>query len=253
LQAFAGRNGESPVPILAAATPADCFDVAIEAYRIAVRHMTPVIMLTDGYLANGAEPWRIPRFEDLEPIEVTHPADPDTFLPYARDESTGARPWVLPGTPGMEHRLGGLEKQDGTGSVSYDPENHERMCRLRAEKVERIADFLPEARADGPPEGDLLVLSWGGTFGAVYTACQKARNNGHAVAHLHLRSLNPFPRGLEEILSRYKKVLIPELNLGQLALLIRARFLIDAVSFTKVHGLPFTITEVEQKIGEMLS
>ena len=253
LQAFAGRNGESPIPILAAATPADCFDVAIEAYRIAVRHMTPVIMLTDGYLANGAEPWRIPRFEDLEPIEVTHPADPDTFLPYARDEATGARPWVLPGTPRMEHRLGGLEKHDGTGSVSYDPENHERMCRLRAEKVDRIADFLPEARADGPPEGDLLVLSWGGTFGAVYTACQKARNNGHAVAHLHLRSLNPFPRGLEEILSRYRKVLIPELNLGQLAYMIRARFLIDAVSFAKVQGSPFTIVEVEQKIGEMLS
>jgi 2-oxoglutarate ferredoxin oxidoreductase subunit alpha len=215
LQAFAGRNGESPIPILAAATPADCFDVAIEAYRIAVRHMTPVIVLTDGYLANGAEPWRIPRFEDLEPIEVTHPADPDTFLPYAV--------------------------------------NHERMCRLRAEKVERIADFLPEARADGPPEGDLLVLSWGGTYGAVYTACQNARNNGHAVAHLHLRSLNPFPRGLREILSRYKKVLIPELNLGQLALMIRARFLVDAVSFAKIQGNPFTITEVEQKIGEMLS
>jgi 2-oxoglutarate ferredoxin oxidoreductase subunit alpha len=253
LQAFAGRNGESPIPILAAATPADCFDVAIEAYRIAVRHMTPVIVLTDGYLANGAEPWRIPRFEDLEPIEVTHPADPDTFLPYARDEATGARPWVIPGTPRMEHRLGGLEKQDRTGSVSYDPVNHERMCRLRAEKVERIADFLPEARADGPPEGDLLVLSWGGTYGAVYTACQNARNNGHAVAHLHLRSLNPFPRGLREILSRYKKVLIPELNLGQLALMIRARFLVDAVSFAKIQGNPFTITEVEQKIGEMLS
>ena len=253
LQAFAGRNGESPVPILAAATPGDCFDVAIEAFRIAVRHMTPVIVLTDGYLANGAEPWRIPRFEDLEPIEVTHPTDPDTFLPYARDERTGARPWALPGTPRLEHRLGGLEKQDGTGSVSYDPENHERMCRLRAEKIDQIADFLPEASADGPPDGDLLVLSWGGTFGAVYTACQNAQNNGHAVAHLHLRSLNPFPRGLGKILSRYKKVLIPELNLGQLALLIRARFLIDAISFTKIQGSPFTIIEVEKKIGEMLS
>jgi 2-oxoglutarate ferredoxin oxidoreductase subunit alpha len=253
LQAFAGRNGESPIPILAAATPGDCFDVAIEAFRIAVRHMTPVIMLTDGYLANGAEPWRIPRFEDLEPIEVTHPTDPDTFLPYGRDERTGARPWALPGTPGMEHRLGGLEKQDGSGSVSYDPENHERMCRLRAEKIDQIADFLPEARADGPPEGDLLVLSWGGTFGAVYTACQNAQNNGHAVAHLHLRSLNPFPRGLGKILSSYKKVLIPELNLGQLAFLIRARFLIDAISFTKVQGTPFAIIEVEKKIGEVLS
>ncbi|MBW2493945.1 MAG: 2-oxoglutarate ferredoxin oxidoreductase subunit alpha, partial [Deltaproteobacteria bacterium] len=239
--------------ILAAASPADCFDVAIEAFRIAIRHMTPVIMLTDGYLANGAEPWQIPRFEDLEPIEVIHPTAPDGFQSYARDESTGARPWALPGTPKLEHCLGGLEKQDKTGSVSYDPENHERMCRLRAEKVERVADFLPEARAEGPPEGDLIVVSWGGTFGPVYTACQRARSNGYAVAHLHLRSLNPFPRGLEEILRRYKAVLVPELNLGQLSLLLRARFLIDVISFTKVQGTPFTILEVEKKIGEILS
>lgn len=253
LQAFAGRNGESPVPILAAANPADCFDVAIEAFRIAVRHMTPVFMLTDGYIANGAEPWRIPRFEDLESIEVKHPSDPAGFLPYSRDEATLGRPWAIPGTPGLEHRLGGLEKQEGTGAVSYDPENHERMCRLRAEKVERIADFVPEAHPDGPSEGDLLVLSWGGTFGAVYSACQEARKKGHAVAHLHLRHLNPFPRGLEKALSSYKKVLIPELNLGQLALLIRAKYLVDAVSFNKVKGRPFTISEVEQKIEEMLS
>ena len=163
------------------------------------------------------------------------------------------RPWAIPGTPGLEHRLGGLEKQDGTGAVSYDPDNHERMCRLRAEKVERIADFVPEAHPDGPSEGDLLVLSWGGTFGAVYSACQEARKKGHAVAHLHLRHLNPFPRGLEKVLSSYKQVLIPELNLGQLALLIRAKYLVDAVSFTKVKGRPFTISEVEQKIEEMLS
>jgi 2-oxoglutarate ferredoxin oxidoreductase subunit alpha len=253
LQAFAGRNGESPIPILAAAHPADCFDVAIEAFRIAVRYMTPVFMLTDGYIANGAEPWRIPCFEDLEPIEVTHPADPEGFLPYARDEKTLARPWALPGTPGLEHRLGGLEKQEETGAVSYDPENHERMCRFRAEKVERIAAFIPEARADGPSEGDVLVLSWGGTFGAVYSACRRVREKGHAVAHVHLRHLNPFPRGLGEVLSRYKKVLIPELNLGQLALLIRARYLIDAVSFPKIQGRPFTVSEVERKIQEMLS
>ena len=253
LQAFAGRNGESPIPILAAANPADCFDVAIEAFRIAVRHMTPVFMLTDGYIANGAEPWRVPRFEDLETIEVTHPTDPEGFLPYARDESTLGRPWVIPGTAGMEHRLGGLEKQERTGAVSYDPENHERMCRLRAEKIERIADFLPEASPDGPSEGDLLVLSWGGTFGAVYSACQEAQKKGLAVAHLHLRHLNPFPRGLREVLSRYRKVLIPELNLGQLALLIRAKYLVDAVSFNKIKGRPFTISEVEQKIEEMLS
>ena len=253
LQAFAGRNGESPIPILAAANPADCFDVAIEAFRIAVRHMTPVFMLTDGYIANGAEPWRIPRFEDLESIEVNHPSDPAGFLPYSRDEATLGRPWAIPGTPGLEHRLGGLEKQEGTGAVSYDPENHERMCRLRAEKVERIADFVPEACPDGPSEGDLLVLSWGGTFGAVYSACLEAQKKGHAVAHLHLRHLNPFPRGLEKALSSYKKVLIPELNLGQLALLIRAKYLVDAVSFTKLKGRPFTISEVEQKIEEMLS
>ncbi len=253
LQALYGRNGESPVPILAAAGPTDCFDVAIEAFRIAVRHMTPVFMLTDGYLANGAAPWRIPRFEDLEPIECTHPTDPEGFLPYARDNATLARPWVIPGTAGMEHRLGGLEKEDGAGNVSYDPENHQRMCRLRAEKIQRIADFIPEAHPDGPPEGDLLVLSWGGTFGAAYSACLRARSKGHAVAHLHLRHLNPFPKGLEKALSRYGKILIPELNFGHLALLIRARYLTDAVSFCKVKGRPFEISEVEQKIEEMLS
>lgn len=253
LQAFAGRNGESPVPILAAADPTDCFDVAIEAFRIAVRHMTPVFVLTDGYIANGAVPWRIPRFEDQDPIQFTHPAEPEGFLPYARDNATLARPWVIPGTPRMEHRLGGLEKQEETGNVSYDPENHERMCRLRAEKIERIADFIPEASPDGPSEGDLLVLSWGGTFGAVYTACKRAQGKGHAVAHLHLRHLNPFPRGLGKVLSSYEKVLIPELNFGQLALLIRARHLTDAVSFSKVRGRPFEISEVEQKIEEMLS
>ena len=253
LQAFAGRNGESPIPIVAAASPADCFEVAIEAFRIAVRHMTPVFMLTDGYLANGAEPWRIPTFENLETIKVTHPTDPEGYRPYARAEATLGRQWVIPGTAGMEHRLGGLEKQDGTGAVSYDPENHERMCRLRAEKVERVKDFIPETNPDGPPEGDLLVLSWGGTFGAVYNACKEIRNKGLAVAHLHLRHLNPFPRGLDKVLSSYKKILIPELNLGQLALLIRGKFLIDAVSFTKIQGRPFTTSEVKQKIEEMLS
>ncbi len=253
LQAFAGRNGESPVPILAAATPADCFEVAVEAFRIAVRHMTPVFMLTDGYIANGTEPWKIPSFETLESIKVKHPDNPEGFLPYAREETTLARPWVIPGTAGMEHRLGGLEKQYGTGNVSYDPENHERMCRLRAEKVQRVKDFIPEARPDGPSEGDLLVVSWGGTFGAVYSACQESRNKGNAVAHLHLRHLNPFPRGLAEVLSSYKKVLIPELNLGQLALLIRGKYLTDTVSFTKIQGRPFTISEVEQKIKELLS
>jgi len=252
LQAFFGRNGESPIPILAAASPTDCFDVAIEAFRIAVRHMTPVFMLSDGYVANGAEPWRIPDFEDLEPIQVTHPTDPETFQPYLRDQTTLARPWALPGTPKLEHRLGGLEKQDGTGIVSYDPDNHERMCRLRAEKVARVADFVSQAEPDGPAAGDLLVLSWGGTLGAVLSAVHRVQESGKEVAHLHLRHLNPFPRNLGEILSRYEKVLIPELNLGQLSLLIRAKYLVDAVSYSKVEGMPFTISELEERIEELL-
>jgi len=253
LQAAFGRNGESPIPILAAASPADCFDVAIEAFRIAVRHMTPVFMLTDGYLANGAEPWRIPRFEDLESIEVTHPTDPKNFLPYLRDETTLARPWAVPGTARLEHRLGGLEKQEGTGIVSYDQENHERMCRLRAEKVQCIADFIPKIEPDGPTSGDLLVLSWGGTFGAVSSAVHRVQRKGKAVAHVHLRHLSPFPRDLEKTLSCYRKVFIPELNFGQLALLVRAKYLIDAVSYAHVKSRPFTISEVEQKIEELLS
>ena len=252
LQACFGRNGESPIPILAAASPADCFDVAIEAFRIAVRHMTPVFMLSDGYLANGAEPWRIPDFDDLKPIQVTHPTDPKTFEPYSREEATLARPWALPGTPQLEHRLGGLEKQDGTGTVSYDQDNHQRMCRLRAEKVARVADFVNPAEPNGPSTGDLLVLSWGGTFGAVHSAAARVREKGKQVAHLHLRYLNPFPRNLAEILSGFDNVLIAELNLGQLALLIRAQFLVDAVSYTKMEGMPFTISELEKKIEELL-
>ena len=252
LQACFGRNGESPIPILAAAGPADCFDVAIEAFRIAVRHMTPVFMLSDGYIANGAEPWRIPNFDDLEPIQVTHPTDPKTFQPYLREETTLARPWALPGTGQLEHLLGGLEKEDGTGIVSYDQDNHERMCRLRAEKVARVADFVNRAEPDGPARGDLLVLSWGGTFGAVYSAVHRVQEKDRQVAHLHLRYLNPFPRDLGEILSSYHKVLIPELNLGQLSLLIRAKYLVDTVSYTKVEGMPFTISELEQKIEELL-
>ena len=252
LQAAFGRNGESPIPILAAAGPADCFEMAIEAFRVAVRHMTPVFLLTDGYIANGAEPWQIPRFEDIEPIEVTHPVDPEGFLPYARDEATLARPWALPGTAGLEHRLGGLEKHDGTDIVSYDLENHERMCRLRADKVAAVADFVPEITPDGPDSGDLVVLSWGGTFGSVYSAVHRVQARGKSVAHVHLRYLNPFPRNLEEVLSGYKRVLIPELNLGQLSLLVRAKYLIDAVSYARVKGRPFTIAEVQQQIEELL-
>jgi len=253
LQAFAGRHGESPIPILAAASPSDCFDTAIEAFRIAVRHGTPVFVLSEGYLANAAEPWMIPDPADLEPIVVEHRTDPEGYTPYMRDESTLARPWVVPGTPGLEHRIGGLEKQDVSGDVCYDPDNHEHMCRLRAERVERIAEFLPEAEPVGPAEGDLLLLSWGSSYGAAMTATARSRNKGRSVAHLHLRHLNPFPRNLGEVLARYRTVLIPELNLGQLALLIRARFLIDTVSYSKVKGRPFTISELEAKIEEVLS
>ena len=253
LQAAFGRNGESPVPILAAASPADCFDVAIEAFRIAVRHMTPVFMLTDGYIANGAEPWRLPQFEDLPPIEVSHPTDPENFLPYSRDEVTLARPWAIPGTPELEHRLGGLEKQDGSGTVCYDPENHDRMCRLRAEKVGRIAKFIPEIQVNGPATGPLLVLSWGGTFGAVYTAVHRLQQKGRPVAHVHLRYLSPFPRDLGDVLANYESVLIPEINLGQLAFLIRATYPANTLSYTKVTGRPFTTAEVQHKIEEVLS
>jgi 2-oxoglutarate ferredoxin oxidoreductase subunit alpha len=253
LQAAFGRNGESPIPILAAASPADCFEVAIEAFRIAVRHVTPVFMLSDGYIANGAEPWQIPRFEDLPPIAVSHPADPKDFQPYGRDEATLARPWAIPGTAQLEHRLGGLEKQDGSGVVSYDPENHERMCRLRADKVKRVAEFIPEIEVDGPDAGPLLVLSWGGTFGAVYSAVHRLQQEGKSVAHVHLRHLSPFPRNLGEVLSNYETVLIPELNLGQLALLIRATYPANTVSYTKVKGRPFTISEMQSKIEEVLS
>jgi len=253
LQALMGRHGESPVPVLAASSPVDCFDVAIEAFRIAVRHATPVFMLTDGYVANAAEAWRIPDSNEFEPIEVEHRTDPDGYQPYMRDESTLARPWVLPGTPALQHRIGGLEKEDGSGDVCYDPDNHEHMSRLRAERVARIAEFIPEAEPNGPAEGDLLVVSWGGTCGAVHSAVERCQASGKSVAHLHLRHLNPFPKNLGEVLARYKTVLVPELNLGQLALLLRARFLVDAVSFSKMKGRPFTITELESRIEEVLS
>jgi len=253
LQAFAGRNGESPIPILAAASPADCFEVAMEAFRIAVRHTTPVFVLSDSAIGNGSEPWRIPVFEDMDPIHVEHPTEAEGFAPYGRDESTLARPWAVPGTPGLEHRLGGLEKQHETGGVSHDPDNHERMCRLRAEKVECIARFIPEQEVVGPPGGDVLVISWGGTRGSVSSAVSRCRERGGLVAHAHLRFLNPFPRNLGDLMARYKRVLVPELNGGQLALLLRARYLVDAISLSKLQGSPFTISEVEASIEELLS
>ena len=252
LQAMFGRNGESPLPIMAPASPKDCFDTVIEAFRIAVRHMTPVFILSEGFLANGSEPWRIPSICELEPLQIQHPTEPSDFQPYDRDADTLARPWVLPGTPGMEHRLGGLEKQPLTGAVSYAPQDHAAMCQQRADKVDRIAETIPELDVTGHEQGDLLVLSWGGSYGAVFTAVQRARRKGLSVGHAHMRHLNPFPRNLGEILDRFDRVMVPELNSGQLGLLVRARYLRDVVHLSKLQGLPFSVGEIEAKIEEML-
>ena len=246
LQAMFGRNGESP------ASPKDCFDTAIEAFRIAVRHMTPVFILSEGFLANGSEPWRIPSISELEPLQIQHPTEPSGFHPYDRDADTLARPWVLPGTPGMEHRVGGLEKQPVTGDVSYAPQDHAVMCQQRADKVERIANYIPELEVTGHEQGDLLVLSWGGSYGAVFTAVQRARRKGLSVGHAHMRYLNPFPRNLGDILDRFDRVMIPELNSGQLGLLVRARYLRDVVHLSKLQGLPFSVGEIETKIEQVL-
>ena len=251
LQVMFGRNGESPLPIIAPQSPADCFDAAVEAWRLAVRAMAPVFYLSDGYLANSAEPWRIPDPDSIGEIAVTHPDDPEGFLPYARNEDTLARGWAIPGTPGLEHRVGGLEKQRDTGNVSYDPDNHAYMTWVRAEKIRRLEDFIPEQQVAGPKSGRLLVLSWGSTFGAVRTAVERAQAAGRSVAHAHLRYINPFPRNLGKILNRYERVLIPEMNLGQLALLVRARYLVDAITFSKVEGRPFRIGEVLARIEEL--
>ncbi|MCI0612257.1 2-oxoacid:acceptor oxidoreductase subunit alpha, partial [bacterium] len=253
LQAMFGRNSESPVAIIAPATPGDCFAMAIEAWRIAVKYMTPVLYLSDGYLANGSEPWRIPKIEDLPKIEVKFHTEVEGFFPYQRDEKTLARPWAIPGTPGLEHRIGGLEKQDVTGNVSYDPENHDRMVRLRAEKIARIANDIPEVEVLGEKEGEVLVVGWGGTYGAITAAVEECRSKRNLpVSSIHLRYLNPFPKNLGDVLARFEKVLIPELNLGQLSLLLRGKFLIPARSFTKVKGKPFKISEIIDQIEETL-
>ncbi len=252
LQAMFGRNGESPVPIVAAATPADCFETALEAARIAIHHMVPVILLSDGYIANGSEPWRLPAIESLPDLRVEFRTEPEGFAPYRRDPRTLARPWVIPGTPGLEHRIGGIEKEDVTGNVSYDPDNHEHMVHLRAEKVARIAEGIPELEVHGDPAGKLLVLGWGSTLGAIRGAVQLARAEGRSVSHAHLRYLNPFPRNLGEVLSRFERVLVPEMNLGQLALLLRARYLVDVLSFSKVQGKPFFRSELLARIRELL-
>jgi 2-oxoglutarate ferredoxin oxidoreductase subunit alpha len=252
LQAMFGRNGECPVAIVAPATPSECFTYAIEAFRIAVRHMAPTIFLSDGYLGTGAEPWLVPDVDDLARIEVKFATDPATFKPYERDPQTLSRPWALPGTPGLEHRIGGLEKADITGNVSYAGDNHDRMVRLRAEKVARIADDIPDVQVAGPQEGDLLVLGWGSTYGAIRTAVERAQAKNVSASHAHLRHINPFPKNLGDVLSRFDNVLIPELNLGQLSLLIRARYMVDAVSLNKVTGRPLLIRDVENKIHEMV-
>ncbi len=241
--ALYGRHGEAPLPVLAARSPGDCFWTAFEAVRIAVKYMTPVILLTDGYLANGAEPWRLPEVDELPDLTVRFATDPETFKPYLRDPETLARPWAIPGTPGLAHRIGGIEKQDVTGNISYDGDNHEKMCRIRQERVERIAQELPEAQAEGSPEGT-LVISWGGTYGAVHTAVEQARKGGMKIAHLHLRWLNPLPRGLRELMDRYEHVLVAELNLGQLAHHLQARFGRPVESYTKVQGKPFKVSEL---------
>ena len=253
-QALYGRNGESPLPVIAARSPSDCFDVAQEAWRISTRFMIPVMLLSDGYIANGAEPWRIPDVAGLQQIPVSRPGpaeNGDEFLPYARDERL-ARPWAIPGTPGLEHRVGGLEKEDGTGNVSYDPDNHQHMTNVRQKKIDNIALDIPAQTAVGPDSGDLLVLSWGGTYGACVTAADHCQSQGLSVAHAHLRYMNPFPANLQELLKRYDKVLIPELNMGQLRWVIRASFLIDAEGLNKVMGKPFTVAEIVTKIQEMI-
>jgi 2-oxoglutarate ferredoxin oxidoreductase subunit alpha len=252
LQAVHGRNSEAPIPVIAACTPAGCFDAAYEAVRIALKYMTPVILLTDGYLANGAEPWLIPDVKSLQDINVKFHTDTNNFFPYSRDEKTLARPWAIPGTPGLEHRIGGLEKEHITGNVSYDADNHEFMVNLRQQKVDGIANDLPLAKTEGDENGDLLVVGWGGTYGAIRTAVQKKRKEGKSVSHLHLKYINPFQNNISDILKSFKHILVPELNLGQLSLLLQAKYLIPVIKLNKVQGLPFKANEIEAKIDEIL-
>jgi 2-oxoglutarate ferredoxin oxidoreductase subunit alpha len=253
LMAMYGRHGEAPVPILAASTPADCFTTAFEAVRIAVKYMTPVIILTDGYLANGAEPWLVPDPASLPAIPVTFRTDPHGFFPYLRDEETLSRPWVVPGTPGLEHRIGGLEKEYLTGNVSYAPTNHEQMMRVRARKIAGIVREIPPTAVFGATEGDLLVIGWGSTYGAIRQGVRQLLDAGHGVGHVHLRHLNPFPADLGEILRRYRKILVPEINLGQLVRMLRADYLVDAIGFNKVQGRPFKVSEIVGRCLKLLN
>ncbi len=255
LLAMWGRNAESPVPVIAASTPGGCFDAAIEAARIALKYRTPVFLMSDAYLANGSEPWLIPDLETIPSIPVDFADAPNHeggFLPYLRDAETLARPWAIPGTPGLEHRIGGLEKADGTGNVSYDPDNHDHMVRIRARKVAGIAADIPELTVDEEGGENLLVLSWGGTYGPVAAGVRRVRGNGGKVAHAHLSYLNPFPRNTGDVLRRYEKILVPEMNLGQLLKLVRAEFLVDAVGYNRVRGLPFRSSELAEAMEGML-
>lgn len=251
-QATVGRNGEAPVCVLAASTPVECFDLSIEAFRIAMEYMTPVILMTDGYLANGAEPWRIPDIDSLPRFSIKHPHDAANFQPYSRNDKL-ARPWALPGTPGLEHRIGGLEKADITGEVCYVPENHEHMCRLRRKKIDGIAETIPLQEVDTDGGDELLVVGWGSTYGAIASAVERCRRSGMKVSHAHIRYLHPMPKNLGEILRSYKRVLVPEMNLGQLITQLRATYLVDAIGLHKIQGKPFMIREIEEKIVELLN
>lgn len=259
MQAMFGRNGESPLAIIAPATPGDCFNIAIQAFRMAVRATAPVLILSDGYLANSAEPWLIPDPDEIEPLVVTHPTASGNgagpFKPYQRDPETFGRPWAVPGTPGLEHRLGGLAKQPESGNISYSPQDHQQMVNERAEKVARLANFIPEQEVFGPQEGDLLVVTWGSTYGAAHSAVAQLHSQDRVVSHAHLRYLNPFPRNLGDILSRFQRILIPEMNMGQLIQLLRARYYGPQtfISYPKVQGRPFTIREIMNKIESLLA
>jgi 2-oxoglutarate/2-oxoacid ferredoxin oxidoreductase subunit alpha len=261
LQAMFGRNGESPIPIVAPQSPADCFDAAVEAARIAVTYRTPVMLLSDGMLANGSEPWRIPEVADLPTIDPNFAAEPNhtnskgegEFWPYLRDEDTLARPWAVPGTAGLEHRIGGLEKGDGHGNISYDPANHDFMVRTRQAKVDRIAESIPPLEVDDPDgEARVLVLGWGSTYGPIGAAVRQVRKTGIAVAQAHLRHLNPFPKDLGAILKRYDAVMVPEMNLGQLSMLLRAKYLVDVVGYNHVRGLPLRAAELADAITHLV-
>ena len=256
LQAYYGRNGECPMPVIASSTPSDCFDVAFEATRISVQHMTPVILLSDGYIANGSEPWKFPQSKDLAEIKVNFKKGLDEgeekLMPYKRDENL-VRPWAIPGTPGLEHRIGGLEKQDGTGNVNYEPENHQHMVKTRQAKVDKIADHIPLQKLDsGPEKGKLLILGWGSTYGAIKSAVSELHLEGYSVAHAHIRYLRPFPRNLGDIIKNYDRVLIPEINNGQLIKIIRDVYFVDALGYNKIMGVPITKTELVMKVKEMM-